>query len=342
MGAEKFRGAIAPRLAFALGGNALQRIAAGASGVLVGLYLANLAGQGSGIGAALVGTLAAVSFGAELLGAIPLGVLADVQPPRRLVTFGALLGAAATQLFGVSRLAVVFFLSRTLEGFGSAAVTPPLLAHLTDATRQDASLRAKVMSYFELSLLGGIGFGGLVGAELWTRLHVRAFAAVAAVYVVAAALLCAGTPSRPGHRVYRPLESLAGALAQSSLRRLAPVWLCMNTIVGLWLGPTLSFLLTTGARPGRFLDGLFAAHPERVGWVLLGYVAVFGVGVVAWSFVLPRVTPRRTLRITLIAMLIVSVELLLLNRADSAAMRWLIGAAAAVSIMVESVNRRGV
>ncbi len=51
-----------------------MRIAGSASTVLVGLYLADLANRGFRVTAALAGTLGAVSFGAELIGAVPLGL----------------------------------------------------------------------------------------------------------------------------------------------------------------------------------------------------------------------------------------------------------------------------
>ncbi len=92
----------ARRLPVALLGNAVLRIAGGASGILVGLYLADLANKGERIGAALVGALGAVSFIAELLVALPVGMLADAFAPRLLMTSGALLGAVATQLFGMT------------------------------------------------------------------------------------------------------------------------------------------------------------------------------------------------------------------------------------------------
>ena len=69
------------------------------------------------------------------------------------MTGGALLGAAATQMFGMTGLVRVFFLSRSIEGVGAAAGVPPLLAHITDVTDRDAALRARAMGYFELSLL---------------------------------------------------------------------------------------------------------------------------------------------------------------------------------------------
>lgn len=137
-----------------------MRIAGSASAVLVGLYLADLANRGFRVTAALAGTLGAISFAAELIGAVPLGLASDAIAPRALMTGGALLGAVATQLFGITSRTGVFFISRTLEGVGAAGVAPSLLAHLTDVTDGNPSLRARVMSYFELSLWPGLRWVG--------------------------------------------------------------------------------------------------------------------------------------------------------------------------------------
>src|SRR5581483_10553007 len=84
-----------------------------------------------------------------------------------------------------------------------------------------------------------------------------------------------------------------------------PAWLCMNAIVGLWLGPTLTFLLTLKDKRGQYLTGIFADEPDRIGLVFLGYSAVFATGVTAWSFLMARFTRQRVLRIALVAMLFV-------------------------------------
>ncbi len=326
------------RLPIALLGNAFMRIAGGASGVLVGLYLADLANRGAQVDAALVGTLGAMSFGAELLFAVPTGMLSDAMAPRALMTSGALLGAVATQMFGMSGWVSIFFLSRAIEGLGAAAGAPPLLAHITDVTERDPALRARAMSYFELSLLAGLAVGGLVGAQLWHLFHTSAFATVAAVYVLSAGLLYFGAAGSRGHGGHEALAGFWRALHQPSLRRLAPVWLCVNAIVGLWLGPTLTFLLTQKARNGQFLAGIFVDQPERVGWLLLGYSLVFGAGVSGWSVILPRMPILRALRINLVAMFAVCVGLFLLNHsgAQSYGLRWAIGVASALCVMVES------
>jgi len=323
-------------LAFVLIGNSVQRIAVGASGVLVGLYLAELANRGSAVGAGLVGVLGAVSFAAELIAAMPMGIASDAVAPRSLMTGGSLLGAGATQLFGMTGLVSIFFLSRGLEGMGAAAVAPPLLAHLTDVSDHKPSLRAKAMSYFELSLLAGLALGGLLAGQLWGKLGTRAFGAVALVYLFSAALLYAGAVGSRSHGREQAVEGFLRALHHPSLQRLAPVWLCVNTIVGLWLGPTLIFLLTHKSQSSQFLDGVFFEHPDRVGWVLLGYSIIFGIGVTAWSFVLPHICLQRALHVTLFAMLVVCGEFLLFNHLTSGTARWIVGVTTALTIMVES------
>ena len=286
----------------------------------------------------LAGTLGALAFGAELIGAVPFGVASDALAPRGLMTVGALLGALATQLFGMSGRTTIFFLSRMLEGFGAAAAAPSLLAHLTDVTESDRSLRARVMSYFELSLLAGLALGALFAGEMWARLKERAFAADAAVYVVAAALLYFGAAGSRGHGVSEARGGFLRALREPALRRLAPIWLCVNSIIGLWLGPTFSFLITQRSSSGQFLAGLFADTPDKIGWVLLGYSVVFGAGVTMWSFVLPRIEILRALRISLVAMFAACIGLYLFNHseASSAGYRWFLGGATSISIMVES------
>ena len=315
-----------------------MRIASSGSGVLAGLYLADLANRGFRVNVALVGTLGAVSFASELAAGVPMGVASDALAPRALMTTGALLGAIATQLFGITSQPRIFFLSRTIEGLGAASVTPSLLAHLTDATEESHSLRARVMSYFELSLLAGLALGGVVGAQLWGRLHTDAFAAIASVYLASGGMLFWGAAGSRGHGRAQAIHGFHRALREPSLVRLTPAWICVNSIVGVWLGPTLIFLLTRHSATGQFLDGLFSEHPERVGWVLLGYSLIFATGVTGWSFVLPRMTERRALRIALLAMLAVCVGLYGLNHSGEqrSSLRWTIASLTALCVMVES------
>ncbi|MGE3508808.1 MAG: MFS transporter [Vicinamibacterales bacterium] len=316
----------------------MLRVAGGASSVLVGVYIADLANRGLDIGAGLVGTLAAISFGAELLGAIPLGMLSDAVSARALMTGGALLAGVATLLFGVTQDVSLFVVSRALEGLAAAAGVPALLAYLTDATADDSRRRARAMSYFELSLLAGLALGGIVGGRLWAGLNTGAFTALALLYGVAALLLFVGSVGSVAHRGADVWLGLVRALATPQLRRLAPMWICMNAIIGLWLGPTLYFLLTNRSDESQMLSGLLADDPSGLGGLLFAYALVFGTGVLVWSWILPRVDLRRALGVSLLAMLAVSVGLLLLNHmgGQSIQLRWSLTAVIAVLIMIES------
>lgn len=326
------------KLTTAIVAHAMVRIASSASGVLIGIFLADLAAHRTGVTAGLLGTLGAVSFGAELIFSIPLGVVSDVASPRALMTGGALLGALAIQLFPLSGHVSVFFLSRALEGIAVAAITPPLLAWLAEATASDRTLRARVMSFFELSLLAGLALAALVGSEFWQHFRAGAFGLVAGGYLVCAVLLFFGSKGSRSDSRQHALEGLRRAIRDSSVRSLAPVWLCVNAIVGLWLGPTLPFLLTHHPQSGQYLDGIFAATPTEVGWLLLGYSAVFATGVTLWSFVLPRFSLRSAMRVALIAMIPVCGGLFVINHSTGMppGLRWLLTAATALLVMIES------
>ena len=326
------------RLVLAVTSHALLRIASSAGGTLIGIWLAVLSRQVSGIDARLVGALAASSFGAELVGSVPLGTAADAVSMRTLMSLGALLGAAATLLFALQVSVPLFFASRVLEGLAVAAVTPALLRLLATDTAHDPGWRAKMMSGFELSLLAGLALGALVGSQLWIALARRAFATLAVLYGACAMLLWWSVPTRPGAGREAALRGLRRALADAHVRRLAPVWLCVNAVIGLWLGPTLSFVLSEPRSGQQYLDGIFAAHPGDIGWLLLLYAIVFAGGLTLWATRLPRVGARATMRVSLWAMLAVCTALGLLNHSAGWPVwgRAMLGLAVVLLVMLES------
>jgi MFS family permease len=205
------RGSNWPRdLKVAILAHALLRIAGSAGGVVVGVWLAALSRQGLPIHANLVGTLAASAFGAELVSSVPLGVAADAVSVRWLMSTGALLGALAMLLFGLTALIPVFFLSRLLEGVAAAAVTPPLLRFLASSTAHDAMRRARMMSWFELSLLAGLALGGLVGTQLWSWQQRGAFNSLALLYGLSGRC-CSSAPGKRSARAARRPYRASGA-----------------------------------------------------------------------------------------------------------------------------------
>lgn len=323
-------------IAITLIGNALLRVAGGAGGALVGFYFADLLRTGRNVEAGLVGTLGALSYGAELVGAIPFGLLADALTPKSLMIAGSLLAAFAAQLIALDQHVQVFFIARALEGIAASAQAPSILAYLTDATEKTGR-RGRILSFFELSLLASIALGGPGAASLWRGFGVRAFTGVATIYIASAFCFVIGVvgDKRISGKV---VEGFLAVVRKPAVRNLAPAWLCMNAIVGLWLGPVLTFLMTRPAQTHQYLDGVFADRPEQVGWLMFGYAAVFGSGATFWSFRIDRMSRKRVLGIGLGAMLLVCAGLYVLNHSQSwaATPRWGLIAATAVAVMVES------
>lgn len=305
---------------------------------MVGLYFADLGNQGQDVNAAIVGLLGAVAYGAELIGAVPMGIFADRLSPRFLMIGSGLLGAAGMGLLGVARSVPAFFVARSVDGTAWAASSPSILAFLTDLTEDARNTRGRVMALFELTLLAGLALGGPIGASLWQRLGTGAFVAMAGVYLASSAAFWFGAATGETRSTVEAFDGLTRALREPSIRALAPAWIAINAIVGLWMGPMLTFLLTLRQESNQYLNGLFADNPEQVGWVFLGYALVFAIGVTIWSFFLDRVNRKTVLMAGLTATLVVCAGLYVLNHSpalgDGSRLALLVFLAGAV--MVES------
>jgi MFS family permease len=326
------------RLLSVLVGNALLRIASSAGGAMLSFYLAFLAAGGRPIDAAVIAALGLVANSAELLVAVPMGVAVDRSSPRLVLVCGALLGAVATQLYGLSEQLALLFVARALQDFAVAVGGPPLLAHLAGITARQPQRQGRVMGFYELSLLAGLALGGVVGGALWERVGTTGFTLLALLYLLVGGLFLFGARENPDTLrppLHNPLSGLRQALADPLLRRLAVPWLAMNGIIGMWLTHII-FQLSGPQVAGQYLVGRFTAG--EVGLILLGFALVFGGGVLIWGYALAHVPRMLALRVGMLAMLVTCLWLFLLNGAEGwpAWARWSLVALAAVSIAVES------
>lgn len=283
------------RLTAVLLGNGLLRLANLGGTALVSFYLAILMRENARYNEGLLAALTAVSSGAELLGAIPFGMLADRFSPRSLLVWSALLGAAATQLFGISGLIVIFFFSRALEGLSAAAVTPAILAHLSDVTLGKKLIRGRVMGLFELSIFAGAALSSLLGSHLWEQFATLSFSLLSIVYLLVAILFHWGARTGENHNPIifeNPLIGIKQVWANSRLRRLAPAWLAANTVLALWVTFT-QILMVRSPIAGQYLVGRFT--PTEVGRIAFIYALTFGAGIVIWGEILKKTARIRVM-----------------------------------------------
>lgn len=284
------------RLTAVLVGNGLLRLANLGGLALVSFYLAVLLREDPRYHAGLLADLTAVSSAAELLGAIPFGMLSDRFSTRSVLVSSALLGAAATQLFGVSGLISIFFFSRLLEGLSAAAVTPAILTHLSDVTAGKKLIRGRVMGLFELSIFAGAALSGLIGSQLWDRYATTAFSLLALVYGFVAILFywgASGMPKKlPVLHHENPFAGLKIVWSNSRLGRLAPAWLSANAILALWVTFAINLMVSPPVE-GQYLVGRFT--PADAGRVSFVFAVTFGLGIVIWGEILKKMPRLRAM-----------------------------------------------
>jgi len=239
-------------------------------------------------------------------------------------------------------LVAVFAAGRLLEGISAAASTPAGLGFLADVTASNEAWRVRVMTAFEVTTVLGVVVGIPVGSILYGTVGVHGFFGVLVLYLIACALLLVfmvesrvpGQTAAPvdaaGHkeglsreavRVYRTLLQNARLLA------FVPAWLAINALLAAFLGLT-QFMLSLPTRaagnlaPGQQDADLRFPHQLLVGGYRQADIArvmgIFGavliIGMILWTFILPRLGRARTMRVALIGFVIIALTLTFINR----------------------------
>jgi len=334
----------------AIGSYFIIRIAARASYGILSTYLAQKV-TGSATVASIIVT---VFFISELGLAPIFGNLSDRFGRRPFLIFSPICGAAAsgifalvtllpvtgTQVTGLVRvvLVLVFAGGRLLEGISAACAAPAGLGFLADVSGNDEERRVRVMTAFEVTTVLGVVIGIPVGNVLYSLADVHGFFGILAIYVLTVLILSATVvesrvrsvaaeppaPVRLGRAalgVYRML------LHRSRLLAFVPAWLAVNALLAALLG-LIQFLLSLPTAASGTLEpkqrdaDLRFPHQLLVGGFSQGAIAVllgtFGamliVGMVLWTFILPRMRRPVAMRIALGGFLAISVLLAVTNR----------------------------
>ncbi len=286
----------------------------------MGLVLAGVARQHGGVPATAVGLLAASFYIAELLGAPVFGSLSDRFGRRRFLIAGPIFGGVAVQLIGWPSLLIALPLlllpmavGRVVEGLSTATTAPSTLSLLSAETADSAVERGRVMSWYEMATVIGIGLGFVAAGLLWDQLHHGAFLAVTCIYV--AALVAFSFVRDAGPRLASQMEarrhsSFGEVLRQRRLLRFVPAWLCMNTIAGVWFTHS-AFQLTGVRRAGQFLSGEFTG--SSLGAVFALFSAAFLIGVFLWGLLIGRREKTSLMVVTTAGIYVICLALFAIN-----------------------------
>jgi len=223
-------------------GSLFLRMASMATGVTLSLFLAYLHREHFPVRATLVGLITASFYISELMGAPFAGALSDRFSRRAFMAWGGVLGGIAVLLtpgvltISTALLAIaILIFTRLLEGLSTAVSVPATLSYLSSMTSGNTALRGRAMAAYEVGTLGGFALGSLAGGVLWDRLGIAAFLVITALYALSTLIFWFGVPPLPKDKdpetaILRKLR----LMAEPAVLRLAPAWLAINAIIGLW------------------------------------------------------------------------------------------------------------
>jgi len=283
------------------------RINGAAASIILGRFLAQLAlAHGHPISNIHVGLIAVAYYAVELSLAPFMGAISDRIGRRFFLIVGPMVGLIQVALivFTPNERAFPYLLSlQVLAGISSAMQIPAVLGYLADYTVESQALRMRVMSFYELATSGGLAAGVIVGGFAWDRFGRFAFGWLALGYLVVA--FCMFQVPKVKQVIERgELSSIVDrywrVVRTPRLFIFIPAWISITALIGIWIGPQLTFILSSNRRnPHQLLMGSLSAHGGggHLSLVLGAIVLFFGLCLLFWAFFLNR-APRLLLMLS--------------------------------------------
>ncbi len=304
----------------------LLRAASAAGALVVGSYFVDLAHHGVPISSLALGALSALAYLAELILAPLSGSLSDLKGRRLFLVVAPLVAAVgivltpgASVFSATPPLAMVVAIvgvSRLIDGTSAAMATPATLGLLADSTDEDRHRRGRLNSMYELSSSGGIAVGAVIGPALYAVTGLWAFTVLAGIYAIAGILVATFTRTDRPKADTTPVTLRRRLKIFSNRRLLAflPSWIAVNAILGTWVTSQITYVLA-GDRtlPGQRFTGSLAHHPAWLSPILGGYVLLFSLFIIGWSFIVGRLPTLPTLTVTISGAVLTSTGLIMAN-----------------------------
>jgi MFS family permease len=283
------------------------RFSTGLTGALLIYYLAKLhehhrildqlLGLGSGqvVGPIAFGVVTALFYVSELVFSPIFGVLSDRIGHHRVMQFGPVFGLlAAVATWATTNLPIIGA-TRILEGSATASSVPSILGYIAAATADDEGLRGKAVARFEAATLAGLLSGFAVAGVLFPLIGPTAFLLNGALYVVSLAIYRFGVDEhldrlpQAGDVAASPdasrgaLEHYWKILTGTHVWLLAPTWIAINAVLGLYTTQTIFQMVRERDPrfPGQLLMGGVEGFQISIGLAVGG--ALFFAGLVYWG-----------------------------------------------------------
>ena len=308
---RRVAGALLRSLIAVLVGSLILRLASHATGQMTQFYLRDISRNFYHISHTTRGYVIASFFITELVGSLVLGAMSDRYGRKLFMMLGPAFGVIAVQLTAMTSVLWLLVLARLLEGLSTGSSVPSTLGYISEATVGRPSLRARVMGMFELTLVGGIALGAVIGGYLLkffdsprtvagVTMQSPAFSIIGLIYLISLAVfawglkdvsrrsaVAGGAEADPlrGGALRKKLKHYYKVFKSPSVWMFIPAWLSIFSIIGIWTNNSAG-LFTGDHFRGQKLTGSVTPVTFENGFAALA--VFFAVGVLAWSFVLAR------------------------------------------------------
>ncbi|HSO76758.1 MAG TPA: MFS transporter [Blastocatellia bacterium] len=271
------------------------------------------------------GYVLASFFVTELVGALVLGALSDRYGRKIFIVLGPLLGAIAVQITAMTTVIWLLVFTRMLAGLSTGSSIPATLGYISEATVGRPTLRARIIGFFDLTLVVGIAVGAVAGGYLWkffsepgtvAGIHLMspAFSINALIYIASLVIFVWGLkdvrrPPRDVEALRKVPHAAAARKKLSHYREILkspavwmfiPAWLSVFALIGLWTNNSVGLLTGNRHFEGQLLTGTIAPERYGTGFAILAFF--FAVGLLVWSFVLARYRKTNVMLISTVAL----------------------------------------
>jgi MFS family permease len=273
-------------------------------------------GGGQDVSSLRFGLIGALFYVSELVLSPFFGIVSDRLGHYRVMQFGPVFGMIAVVITWATTNVPLLGGTRLLEGAATASSVPSILGFIATNTAKDEGLRGKASARFEAATLAGLLSGFAVAGLLWAPLGPATFLVNAVIYAVSLLIYRYGVDSRldarpeaesdapavgagagtgadaaatgedatgVGRRPRLDLGRYRRILGGSHVWLLAPTWIAINAVLGLYTTQTV-FQLVKEPDP-RFPDQLLMGGFEPI-QITLGLVvggALFFAGLIYWG-----------------------------------------------------------
>jgi MFS family permease len=280
------------------------RFSTGLTGLMLAYYLAELSthqrpldellglGQGVAVGAIGFALISATFYASELILSPAFGVVSDRLGHWRVMQVGPLLGMVAVVITWATTNLPLITGTRLLEGSATAASVPSILGFIAATTSHDEGLRGRAVARFEAATLAGLLGGFVAAGPLYSLFGPTAFLLNGVMYGVSLAIYRYGVDpgldaqpdlEAPERRRGVDLSRYRRILGHSHVWLLAPTWIAINAVLGLFTTQTI-FQLVREPDP-KFADQLLMGgfEPLQISIGLAIGGALFFAGLIYWG-----------------------------------------------------------